>query len=183
MEIKLHARNIDDKLRIALYAMISFAMTELVPSKRLMNSVSINVHLKHHEEEGEAMLEEYANRYRPRDFKVIIDHHRAEIDDYGRTRTDTEWGHTILRVLAHELVHVKQYLMGELTWRDKGMLWGGELFTPEYLTEQLRTPYEIEAYGREKGLLVSFFIKWKEIEEAMGMKYSLDGEYTLNGEE
>ena len=183
MEIKLHARNIDDKLRIALYAMISFAMTELVPSKRLMNSVSINVHLKHHEEEGEAMLEEYANRYRPRDFKVIIDHHRAEIDDYDRTRTDTEWGHTILRVLAHELVHVKQYLMGELTWRDKGMLWGGELFTPEYLTEQLRTPYEIEAYGREKGLLVSFFIKWKEIEEAMGMKYSLDGEYTLNGEE
>ena len=183
MEIKLHARNIDDKLRIALYAMISFAMTELVPSKRLMNSVSINVHLKHHEEEGEAMLEEYANRYRPRDFKVIIDHHRAEIDDYGRTRTDTEWGHTILRVLAHELVHVKQYLMGELTWRDKGMLWGGELFTPEYLTEQLKTPYEIEAYGREKGLLVSFFIKWKEIEEAMGMKYSLDGEYTLNGEE
>ena len=174
MEIKLHARNIDDKLRIALYAMTSFAMTELVPSKRLMNSVSINVHLKHHEEEGEAMLEEYANRYRPRDFKVIIDHHRAEIDDYDRTRTDTEWGHTILRVLAHELVHVKQYLMGELTWRDKGMLWGGELFTPEYLTEQLRTPYEIEAYGREKGLLVSFFIKWKEIEEVMGMTYSLN---------
>ena len=182
MEIKLHARNIDDKLRIALYAMTSFAMTELVPSKRLMNSVSINVHLKHHEEEGEAMLEEYANRYRPRDFKVIIDHHRAEIDDYDRTRTDTEWGHTILRVLAHELVHVKQYLMGELTWRDKGMLWGGELFTPEYLTEQLKTPYEIEAYGREKGLLVSFFIKWKEIEEAMGIKYSLNGEYSLNEE-
>ena len=183
MEIKLHARNIDDKLRIALYAMTSFAMAELIPSERLRDNVSINVHLKHHEEEGEAMLEEYANRYRPRDFKVIIDHHRAEMDDYGRTRTDTEWGHTILRVLAHELVHVKQYLMGELTWRDKGMLWGGEVFAPEYLTDHLKTPYEIEAYGREKGLLVSFFIKWKEIEEAMGIKYSLDGEYTLNGEE
>ena len=174
MEIKLHARNVDSKLRTALYAMTEFAMVELVPSKRLRNNVSINVHLKHHEEEGEARLEEYANRYRPRDFKIIIDHHRAEIDDYNRTRTDTEWGHTILRILAHELVHVKQYLMGDLTWRDKGMLWGGELFTPEYLTEQLRTPYEIEAYGREKGLLVSFFIKWKEIEEVMGMTYSLN---------
>jgi hypothetical protein len=64
--------------------------------------------------------------------------------------------------------------MGELSWRDKGMLWRGELFTPEYLTEQLKTPYEIEAYGREKGLLVSFFIKWKEIEEVMGMTYSLN---------
>ena len=174
MEIKLHARNVDSKLRTALYAMTEFAMVELVPSKRLRNNVSINVHLKHHEEEGEARLEEYANRYRPRDFKIIIDHHRAEIDDYNRTRSDTEWGHTILRILAHELVHVKQYLMGDLTWRDKGMLWRGELFTPEYLTEQLKTPYEIEAYGREKGLLVSFFIKWKEIEEVMGMTYSLN---------
>ena len=101
MEIKLHARNIDSKLRVALYAMTSFAMAELVPSKRLRNYISINVHLKHHEEDGEAMLEEYANRYRPRDFKVIIDHHRAEIDDYRRIRTDTESvSYTHLR--AHE---------------------------------------------------------------------------------
>jgi len=176
MEIKLYARNIDNKLRTALYAMTSFAMAELVPSKRLRNNISINVHLKHHEEDGEAMLEEYANRYRPRDFKVIIDHHRAEIDDYGRTRTDTEWGHTILRILAHELVHVKQYLVGDMTCRTKGMLWKGVMFAPEYLTEQLKTPYEVEAYGKERGLLVSFFIKWKEIEEVMGMKYSLNKE-------
>ena len=174
MEIKIHARNIDDKLRVALYAMTEFAMARLVPSKRLRNNVSINVHLKHHEEGGEAMLSEDADRYRPRDFKVIIDHHQAEIDDYGRTRTDTEWGHTILRTLAHELVHVKQYLVGDLTWRDKGMLWKGVMFAPEYLTDQLETPYEVEAYGKEKGLLVSFFVKWKEIEEVMGIKYSLN---------
>ena len=174
MEIKVHARNIDSKLKIALYAMTEFAMARLVPSKRLRNNVSINVHLKHHTEGGEAMLSEDADRYRPRDFKVIIDHHQAEIDDYGRTRTDTEWGHTILRTLAHELVHVKQYLVGDLSWRDKGMLWKGEIFAPEYLTDQLDTPYEVEAYGREKGLLVSFFVKWKEIEEVMGMSYSLN---------
>ena len=85
MEIKLHARNIDDKLRVALYAMTSFAMAELVPSKRLRNNISINVHLKHHDEDGEAMLEEYANRYRPRDFKIYLDHHRMDKDDYNRT--------------------------------------------------------------------------------------------------
>ena len=171
MEIKVHARNIDDKLRVAIYAMTEFAMARLVPSKRLRNNVSINVHLKHHEEGGEAMLSEDADRYRPRDFKVIIDHHQAEIDDYGRTRTDTEWGHTILRILAHELVHVKQYLVGDLSWRDKGMLWKGKIFAPEYLTEQLKTPYEVEAYGKEKGLLISFFVKWKEIEKEVGMEY------------
>ena len=173
MEIKIHARNIDNKLRVALYAMTEFAMARLVPSNRLRNNVSINIHLKHHDEGGEAMLEDYADRYRPRDFKIIIDHHRAEIDDYNRIRNDTEWGHTILRTLAHELVHVKQYLIGDLSWRDKGMMWKGEKFAPEYLTDHLDTPYEVEAYGKEKGLLVSFFIKWKEIEETLGTEYAL----------
>ena len=174
MEIKVHARNIDSKLKIALYAMTEFAMARLVPSSRLRHNVSINIHLKHHDEGGEAMLSEDANKYRPRDFKVIIDHHQAEIDNYDRTRTDTEWGHTVLRTLAHELVHVKQYLVGDLSWRDKGMMWKGKLFTPEYLTDHLETPYEIEAYGREKGLLVSFLMKWKEIEETLGMEYTIE---------
>ena len=173
MKVKIHARNIDSKLKVALYAMTEFAMARLVPSNRLRNNVSINVHLKHHDEGGEAMLEDYADRYRPRDFKIIIDHHRAEIDDYNRIRNDTEWGHTILRTLAHELVHVKQYLIGDLSWRDKGMMWKGEKFAPEYLTDHLDTPYEVEAYGKEKGLLVSFFIKWKEIEETLGTEYAL----------
>ena len=173
MNIKIHARNIDSKLKIALYAMTEFAMAKLVPSSRLRNNVSINIHLKHHDEGGEAMLSEDANKYRPRDFKIIIDHHQAEIDNYNRTRTDTEWGHTILRTLAHELVHVKQYLICDLSWRDKGLLWKGEIFLPEYLTDHLETPYEIEAYGREKGLLISFLMKWKEIEEELGTEYAL----------
>ena len=173
MKIKIHARNIDSKLKIALYAMTEFAMAKLVPSSRLRNNVSINIHLKHHDEGGEAMLSEDANKYRPRDFKIIIDHHQAEIDNYNRTRTDTEWGHTILRTLAHELVHVKQYLLGDLSWRDKGLLWKGEIFLPEYLTDHLEPPYEIEAYGREKGVLISVLMKWKEIEEELGTEYAL----------
>ena len=172
MEIKLHARKIDNKLRTALYAMTEFAMADLIPSERLRNNVSINVHLKHHEEDGEAMLEEYANRYRPREFKVIVDHHRAEIDDYGRTRTDTEWGHTILRILAHELVHVKQYIMGELSWRNSGLLWRGRNFDPDNVMDYYELPYEIEAHGREYGLLVGFLVMWNQIEDEV-MKNSL----------
>ena len=62
MEIKIHARNIDGKLRVALFAMTEFAMAKLVPSDRLRNNVSINIHLRHHDEGGEAMLAENANR-------------------------------------------------------------------------------------------------------------------------
>jgi hypothetical protein len=105
MKIKVYTRNIDSRLKIALYAMTEFAMSRLVPSNRLRKNISIDVHLKHHAEGGEAMMSEYTNPRRPREFKVIVDHHRAEIDDYGRKRSDTEWGHNILKTLAHELVH------------------------------------------------------------------------------
>ena len=64
--------------------------------------------------------------------------------------------------------------MGELTWRDKGLLWKDETYDALYLTDHLETPYEIEAYGREKGLLVSFMLRWKEIEKELGMEYAIE---------
>ena len=170
MKIKVHARNIDTRLKIALYAMTEFAMSKLVPSNRLRKNISIDVHLKHHAEGGEAMMSEYTNPRRPREFKVIVDHHRAEYDDYGRKRTETEWGHNILKTLAHELVHVKQYVMGELTYRTHGMVWKKVTYVPDNIFDYFETPFEIEAYGREKGLLVAFLARWSEIEEELGMK-------------
>ena len=169
MKIKIHARNIDTKLRVALYAMTEFALARLVPSRRLRNNLSINIHLKHHVEGGEAMISEFTNPKKPREFKVIVDHHRAETDDYNRTRTDTEWGHDILRTLAHELVHVKQYVMGELSCNTHGMVWKRVTYAPDNIFEYFELPYEIEAYGREKGLLVAFLARWSEIEKEMGM--------------
>ena len=165
MRIKLYSRNVDEKLRIALSAMTEFGLAKLLPSKKLRNNLSIDIHLKHHDNAGEASLAEDANRYRPRSFKIVLDHHRMERDDYDRVRTDTEWGHEILKTLAHELVHVKQYVLGELTWRDRGMSWKGVHHDPDNLLEYFDLPYEIEAYGRERGLLVSFLIFWNTIEE------------------
>ena len=173
MRIRIYSRNIDKKLKVAMYAMTEFAMARLVPSKKLRDNISIDVHLRKHLNAGEAKLAEHANRYRPRDFKVLLNHHDMEKDDYGRERTDTEWAHEILKTLAHELVHVKQYVMGELTWRDRGLLWKGHLYTPEHLGEYFDTPYEIEAFGRERGLLVTFLATWTEIEKEMGIDYSV----------
>jgi len=165
MKIKIHARNIDTKLRVALYAMTEFALARLVPSRRLRNNLSINIHLKHHVHGGEAMMSETANPKRPREFKVIVDPHQAEIDNYNRTRTDTEWGHEILKTLAHELVHVKQYIRGELSWRDAGLLWKGVNHNPKNLLHYYELPYEVEAHGREYGLLVGFLLVWTDLEK------------------
>lgn len=170
MNINLHARNIDTKFRTALYAMGEFAMFKLVPSKRLRNNITLNIHLKHHSEGGEAMISEYTNPKRPREFKIIIDHHRAEVDDYGRERDATEWAHNVLQTLAHELVHVKQYVLGELKPVNNGFVFKKTLYSPNNLLEYFDQPFEIEAYGREKGLLVAFLDRWKLIEEELGIK-------------
>ena len=37
------------------------------------------------------------------------------------------------------------------------------------IIDYFETPFEIEAYGREKGLLVAFLARWSEIEEEMGL--------------
>ena len=87
----------------------------------------------------------------------------------GEERTDMEWFVEILKTLAHEIVHVKQYVMGELKWRDAGLVYKGINHDPKNLMEYYDLPYEIEAYGREKGLLAGFLMVWKNIESELGL--------------
>ena len=169
--VKLHARNINLKCKMAIFGMAEYALAQLIPSKRLRDNIMIDIHLKHHSNEGEAKLHEDTNRYRPRAFRIYLDHHRMETNEMtGETRTDMEWFVEILKTLAHEIVHVKQYVMGELRWRDAGLLYKGINHDPENLMEYFELPYEIEAYGREKGLLYGFLLVWKNIETAIGFE-------------
>ena len=128
---------------MAMHAMCEFALNRMGISKRIRNNISLNIHMRHNENEGEAVLSSDANRYRPRDFKIVLDHHRMSKDDYNRDLEDTEWGHRVLKTLAHELVHVKQYIMGELTWRERGLLWKGSLTVPETFMEYYELPYAV----------------------------------------
>ena len=164
--IKLHARNINLKCKAAIFAMTDYALSTLIPSKRLRDIIMIDIHMKHHSNEGEAKLHEDTNRYRPRAFRIYLDHHRMETNEMtGETRTDMEWFVEILKTLAHEIVHVKQYVLGELRSRDVGLLYKGINHEAMNLMEYFELPYEIEAYGREKGLLYGFMVTWNNIEK------------------
>ena len=168
MRVNLHAKGIDRKFRMALRVCVEHTLSELGVSKRLRDNLVINLHLRHHAAEGEAKISEWANRYRPREFKVIVDPHRLSLDEYGREKSETEWAHDVLKTVCHELVHVSDYVSGELTWRDKGLLWKGEWFDVKTMCDYYKLPYEIKAYGMEKGLLVSFLEFWKECERVLG---------------
>ena len=169
--VKLHARNINLKCKLAIFGMAEYALSNLIPSKRLRDNIMVNIHLRHHSNEGEASLDEETNRYRPRSFRIVLDHHRMKTNEMtGEERTDLEWFVEILKTLAHELVHVKQYVLGELRWRDAGLMYKGINHEPDNLKEYFELPYEIEAYGREKGLLYGFMLVWKNIETEIGFE-------------
>ena len=168
MRVRIHAKGLDKTFRLAMYGMVEYSMSKLIPSKRLRNNLEINIHMRNHPESGEAMIDEFDDRRRPRSFRVILDRTKMEFNDSGEERTDAEVALEILKTLGHELVHVKQYALGELTTDRYGALrYNGVHYNPKNLLEYFDLPYEIEAYGREKGLLVGFLAVWKDIEDEL----------------
>ena len=63
---------------------------------------------------------------------------------------------SILLALAHEMVHVKQYALGELKYNRRQRLhrFQGVSYHPNYMYWE--QPWEIEAFGRELGLYRMF---------------------------
>ena len=91
---------------------------------------------------GYAQIDEYNDSGKPREFLIEI--------NAGLSAAD------ILKCIAHEMVHVKQYVYGETN--ETLTRWKGSLITEsDYWTE----PWEIEAYGRECGLFTKFAVKEK----------------------
>ena len=54
MKTIIHAKSIDEKVRLALYGMLEYSATKLFP--RRMKNVSIKLHLKHYEYEVKQWL-------------------------------------------------------------------------------------------------------------------------------
>jgi hypothetical protein len=83
------------------------------------------------------------DNHRARDFTITID------PNLGKRNT--------LLVLAHEMVHVKQYAKGEMKdyLRAKSVRWCGKVYNDNKMN-YWDQPWEIEAHGREKGLYYRF---------------------------
>jgi hypothetical protein len=162
----IHAKCIDEQVRLALYGMLQYSAMKLFPKR--MKYVSIKLHLKHYVYDGVAMIEEDTRITNPRNFKIIIDPYRLEKDDWERERNYSEWVSELLRTLAHEMVHVKQYIMGELTFKKGQMCWKKQKVDFKSGEDYYFSPHEVEAYGLEKGLQLGYTATWNKIEEENG---------------
>ena len=86
---------------------------------------------------GYASITEFSPRNKPRQFEIEL---HPGIGAYD-----------ILKTLAHEMVHVRQYIQGDVNMRLTR--WKGtRVDDVDYWTQ----PWEIEAHGREKGLYFRF---------------------------
>ena len=169
MDIKVYARKIDTKLRLGIYAMAYHAMLELCGYENpRLDKIQLNIRLKKHKDGGEAFVVDVHKR-NPKKFEVIIDTRKFNIDEYGRRRTDTEWAHKILETVGHECVHVKQYMFGELRKSPKTnkLFWLKQWYQPKNLVDYYWLPYEVEAHGKERAILLGFLQKWKQIDKKL----------------
>jgi len=76
--------------------------------------------------------------------------------DYDLVSGDME---KLLQTLCHEMVHVKQYMTGELVAESDAFVYKGKQFDlsqPVSLAEYYAFPWEVEAYGLEKALYFGY---------------------------
>ena len=139
--MKLRILNCPDKaFKPYLYRAAQFFARELIQNTRIRNNCTCTIKFDRTLETfGAASIEGYNTRRKARDFLM-------EIHPGLGART-------IMETLAHEMVHIKQYAYGELD--DCLSVWRGEYVDSDNLDYWIH-PWEIEAHGRELGLVTKF---------------------------
>lgn len=143
------------KKRDMVKDMAMFCSSILMPK---MSTLDIKIHLisKLISKEGiagDCIWED--NTHLPREFTIRID--------------STQKLKEMLESIAHEMVHVKQYAKGELkdfSYDTSGCKWLGKYIKFDKVN-YYDHPWEIEAYGRERGLIVRWAYKCKWSKEVL----------------
>jgi hypothetical protein len=120
---------------------------ELLMDKRIVNNLDLEIKvLDDYEFLGHCLPEDDAKKSRY--FMITLQKDNKEM----------------LRTLAHEMVHLKQYATGELSIDDDAIYWYGETWKPKGKQHKyFDSPWELEAYGRDFGL----YYRWLEYEERL----------------
>jgi hypothetical protein len=120
-----------------------FFAKELIPNTRIRNNCLTEIRFDGNIVNfGSCGAEGYNTKNEPREFLIEI-HPGIGARD-------------ILSTLAHEMVHVKQLIYHETN--DDLSSWKGKRFNSD-LVDYWEHPWEIDAHGRESGLLTKFAVQ------------------------
>ena len=161
-KFKVTGKSIPDSWSTAAVVMSVIALDRLI-GKDAREKLDLRVRFKHHHSEGETVVRDKVSLDK---FDVIIDPYRIVKDAWDRVFPDDERVTKLMQILAHELVHVKQYIVGDLRTEESGYaIWKGERFSPEDLQSYFDLPFEKEARGEEEGHMFAFLIRNKQLQE------------------
>lgn len=143
MKLVIH-NSPDLKFNFYIEKAVNYYAQELLP-KRIIKNITIKINfIDDMKDEGSAGIEDYNTRKEPRVFSIEI---------YKFLSSSS-----IIKALAHEMCHVKQYINHEI---DENLTsWKGNFFDSD-TNDYWNHPWEIEAYGYETSLASKFVIKEK----------------------
>lgn len=131
---------------------------EILLGKRILNGIALDIDIDEHLDVKGELVNEDGTKLSRR-FRIVIQA-SLDIDE-------------MLATLAHEMVHLKQHVRNEISFkkvrvqRGRGKavmtevrLWKGEEWKPAKNEDAyFDAPWEIEAYGREGGLVHRYIEK------------------------
>ena len=133
---------------------------------RLAESLELDISFENLDGVADGYCHPYEVGRSPRTFEIAIDSRKQR--------------HKQLQILAHEMVHVKQYAKNELKSDDPSHAsFAGKAYKiTASIEDYLNYPWEIEAFGREKGLylIYSVLLKQEKIKFRNGKMY-IRGKY------
>lgn len=137
------------ELRDLLSKAAHFYADKLDIDKKLQNRITINMFVRKSDSRGSCEVP--VGALNPRQFDIILS-------------PDEEGEVSIVQTLAHEMVHLKQFALGELRMMSRCNKWKGKKWVEKSneLDDYYDTPWEIEAFGREEGLFLRFALEYED---------------------
>jgi hypothetical protein len=140
-------RNARDRTLVYLLKLAAESFAKNLMSPQLSKNISIKIIVRDKLDAGGFCEYEVDRDGNPREFIIELLRTRKKIN--------------MFKVLAHEMVHVKQHAKGEAKdkfKKDKYVtLWFGEKYDDD--TSYWDQPWEIEAYGLENSLVAKFLVE------------------------
>lgn len=144
MDIKIY-KCPDKKFKPYIIRSAKYYSEKLIPSKKMRDNIKLQIKFKPDlDHYGSTLVTGYNESEKAREF--LIELHSG----IG--------ARSILETLAHEMVHVRQFVYGETN--ESLNKWKGEKIDHN-ATDYYSFPWEIEAHGVEVGLFTNFVINEK----------------------
>ena len=145
--MKVSVRNAKDRMLVYLLKLAAHSFAKNLMSPQMTKNLSIKIIVRDKLDAGGFCDYEIDPAGNPREFNIELLRTRKKIN--------------MFKVLAHEMVHVKQHAKGEAKdkiKKDKYVtLWFGEKYDDD--TSYWDQPWEIEAYGLENSLVAKFLVE------------------------